>query len=298
MFNNSLGLEIMKLRKSLKITQAQLSKDICSQATISMIEKGKIIPGLDILYLIALKLNISLSYFANIMLNENYSYTNSIVIQIEALTTEHNYNLVYKIVKRELSFEQKDKWYNIFLKWTYYLSSYKLNHLSIEMTLIKLKTLVEDTSNNTILRKDFLDEKIYNTIAILFATNNNYERALFYYNKINLNKNFATPPRLNQEIYYLRITYNKAKTYYDMKNYEHAKDLIQTGIEKSIKLENISLIGNFYYYLGQVQEKLSYPISEVQVSFKKAYFFFKLLNRTSYLEIIENKKNFINNDQA
>lgn len=289
MFNNSLGLEILKLRKSLNLTQLQLSKDICTQATISMIEKGEMRPGLDILYLISLKLEKPLSYFANILLNDNYFYVQTIVTEIEALTTGQNYKLVYKIIKRELSYEQTDEWFHIFLKWNFYLSSYYLKLLSIEETIIELKKLVENT-NNVILRKDFLDERIFNTIAFLYATNNNFEFALFYYNKINIDKNFLKSPRLSQEVYYLRIIYNKAKTYYDMKDFQSSYDLIQMGLKKSIELENISLIGNFYYYLGQIQEKLNFPTSEISSNFKNAHFFFKLLNRTVYVKIIEDEK--------
>lgn len=279
----------MRLRKSLKMTQVQLSQDICTQSTISMIEKGEIKPGLDILYLISIKLNKPISYFANLLLDKDYSYKYSIVQEIEEQTTMQNYQLVYSITERELSYKQTDEWFFSVLKWNYYLSSYKTGIITIDTTILELKKLLEDTKN-IVLEKDFLKERIYNTLAFLYATKKNFEFAMFYYNKIDINKDFSATPRLNQEIYYLRIIYNKSKTYYDMGDLLCSQELILLGIRKSIKLENMSFLGNFYYYLGLIQERLNAPISEISTSFQNAYYFFKILERTPYIEIIENKK--------
>ncbi|WP_170061465.1 helix-turn-helix domain-containing protein [Rummeliibacillus pycnus] len=296
MFDNSLGSEIMRLRKEKNLTQKELAEEICTQATISMIEKGAIKPGLDILYLISLKLDKPISYFANIMLNEDYPLINSIVQELESLTISHNYQLIYSIIKRELSFKPKDKWYEIFLHWHYFLSAYYLNFISIDIAIERLTNLLNN-EHNSILKKDFLYDRICNSIAILYSTNKNYEKALSFYNKINLNINDTMSPRLNHQVYKLRIIYNKAKTLYDMNSLEESKKQIELGIKCSINLENMSFLGSFYYYLGLIQEKLNDKSEDISHSFNKAYFFFNILDRKMYKEIMEKEHRvFLNFD--
>lgn len=54
-----LGILVKKRRKSLEMSQAELAKDICTQATISILEKGKDFYSYDIVDSILKKLKIS-----------------------------------------------------------------------------------------------------------------------------------------------------------------------------------------------------------------------------------------------
>lgn len=145
-------------------------------------------------------------------------------------------------------------------------------------------------NQDSILDRDYLRFKIYNTIAFLYAIKEDYTNSLFFYNKINF-KIFPTyAPRLNQNIYQLRIIYNKSKTLYDMKNYEEAIKNCKEGINKSIQYENMSIIGNFFYYLGLCYEKKNMKKEQITPFYKKALFFFDLLNRDIYLNILKKEK--------
>lgn len=62
------------------------------------------------------------------------------------------------------------------------------------------------------------------------------------------------------------------------------------GIEQSIKTESMSLIGNFYYYLGATYEKLGYPAKEISLNYKRALHFFEVLNKKSYIEVLKTDK--------
>ncbi|MFJ7732072.1 helix-turn-helix domain-containing protein [Lysinibacillus sp. NPDC097231] len=291
--HNNLGKEITNLRKTLHLTQEQLSNEICTQPTISMIERGEIIPGLDLLIAISLKLKKPITYFTDILLTDNYNYINKLVYDIEELTIKQQFNIVNEIVNRELDKDPQDSWFRIFLKWQFYLSSYHLNKVSLDDALFKIKELVSNTPD-TIINKSFLKDRIYNTIAFLYAIRGDYNDSLFYYNKIDLNSNEFYSPRLNQDIYQLRILYNKTKTLYDMNKYEEAIQSCEQGIVKSIKLENMSIIGNFYYYLGQCYEKKNVDKENIANCYTKALFFFELLNRDIYTKILKmEKKNFL-----
>lgn len=290
-----LGKEIIRLRKELSLTQKQLCEGICTQPTISMIEKGDIIPRIDILILISTKLNKSFSYFIDLLLINNYEYIYRFISDIEEFTLERKFDYVYKIVKNELEnfSNNQDEWFNVFLYWQYYLSSYHLNKISLEQAILDIKTLYFNASS-LILSKKFLGARILNTIAFLYALNKEYKEALFYFNKIDLYKSQEKSIRLTEDVYYLRILYNKTKTLYEMRNYEEAIISCKQGINKSVLLENMSEIGNFYYYLGQCYEKRGFEKREISEAYKKALFFFKILDRKLYYDIlIKEKQQFL-----
>lgn len=286
--NNQLGKEIIRIRKSEKITQKQLCEGICTQPTISMIEKGEVIPGVDILASIAMKLNVPITYFTEMLLTDDLKYKKQLINELEELTINQQFEKVYRITSLELQNKVIDKWFEAFLKWQYYLSCYYLKKIPIESTISNIKNLIHSIPNH-ILNKDFLSARIYNTIAFLYATKKEYSVAMFYYNKINL-KIFKESPRLNVNIYQLRILYNKTKTLYDMEKYEDAVNNAKQGIKISIQQENMSIIGNFYYYIGQCYEKLEESPDIIKEVYQKALFFFELLERTLYVDIIKQEK--------
>lgn len=108
MIDNELGKTIATLRKKMNLTQKKLSYGICTQPTISMIERGEIIPGLDILVPISLKLGKPITYFTDILLITDYEYIHKFVYDIEELTIRQEFKTVYGIVKAELSQKNKD----------------------------------------------------------------------------------------------------------------------------------------------------------------------------------------------
>ncbi|WP_341323456.1 helix-turn-helix domain-containing protein [Solibacillus sp. FSL H8-0523] len=289
MHDNQLGFEIARIRKELKMTQKQLSQGICTQPTISMIEKGEIQPGIEILLAISIKLKKSITHFINILLMSNYTYVQVLVEELEELTTNQRYDKVYAIVSEELYKKPEDYWFQTFLKWKHYGSAYYLKKATLDETLEQLILLVQST-DDLILNRDFLKDRIYNTIAFLYSTRKDYHLALFYYNKIDLNNIISEAPRLNYDIYRLRVMYNKTKTLYDMGDYEKSVEYCKTGIKKSVELENMSFIGNFHYYLGQCYEKMKMDKEQIKGCYINALFFFQLLNRELYVEIIKKEK--------
>lgn len=286
-----LGHAIFSLRKEANLTQKQLCKGICTQPTISMIEKGEILPAIDTIFFISLKLNKPLGYFFNILTTEggDYDYISEIVVYIEELTTNQRYDVVYEVVIKELDNQSLDPWYRHFLKWQYFLSAYKLKKLNFNNTVAGFKGLLVN-DYELILNKGFLKEKIYNTLAFLHASIKDFKSALFYYNKIDLSVSPISSPRHKKNIYQLRVFYNKAKTLYEMGEYEHSIKIIRKGIKESKELENMSLIGNFYYFLGLCFESTNESQTKISKCYKKAEFFFELLERNLYLDIIHKKK--------
>lgn len=291
MNNNQLGKELTRLRKLANLTQKELCDNICTQPTISKIEKGEIIPGIEILDALSIKLQVPTTYLIDILLTNDHTYTHKLMNEIEELTLNQKFETVYKIILNELEKTPTDPWFQAFLKWQYYLSSYHLKKTDFVEVIENLKAILSSTPKKT-LNSNSLKDRILNTIGVLYASKGEHKTALFYYNKIiSINKNsLSDSPRLDPKINQLRVIYNKTKTLYDMKRYEDAILSCKDGINRSIELENMSLIGNFYYYLAQCYEQQNAGKEQISTCYKRAQFFFELLNRELYIEIIKTGK--------
>lgn len=293
MKDNQFGQEITRLRKRLNLTQKELCESICTQPTISMIEKGEIIPGVEILDALSSKLKVPTTYLIDLLITDDYAYTRNLMYEIEDLTLKQKFNTVYEITCHELEKYPEDPWVQLFLNWQFYLSAYHVKKLSINEAIVNIKTLLT-TVPSKILNVNHLIDRINNTIANLYSTKGDFNSALYYYNKININSIFPDSSRLDPTIYHIRVIYNKTKTLYDMGNYQEAILSCKKGIAISIERENMSLLGNFYYYLGQCYEQQNFEIEQVKNCYKNALFFFKLLNRHLYIQIIQTEKlNFL-----
>lgn len=289
-----LGTELKKIRKQKNMTQKELCENICTQGTISMIEKGEIVPGLEILNLLCIRLNESLSNIIK-RTEENFIDKVSIVNKIEKLTIEQDYTIAYEIVIKELNGQYKDIWYNTFLKWNKYICEFYLSEdKEYKLVIQKIKSLINCNSSLELSKYNLLN-RIYNSLAVFYSLNKQYKESLFYYSKISIENHIDFNVRLENHIYYLRTLYNKVKTLYDMKNYEEALKIIDQGLTLSIELENMSFLGHFYYYKGLIYEVNDETFEKISNLYSKAYFYFSETKRNFLLkEMLKNKSKFIN----
>lgn len=283
-----LGEEIIKLRKLRNITQKQLCKDVCSQATISLIEKGKMIPGIDILLLLSLKLNIPITHFADIIYLENNNLEKDLLNQVETLLSYMEYEKIYDLASNELNSETENNWYQYYFRWLYYLSGYHTKKVTIDEALLQITKLLQETPDYE-LNKNYLLARIQNSLAVLYSLKKEYRKSMFYYNKIDLNilgSNFL----FDSNTFKLKVIFNKVKTIYDMESYKDAIEIAKTGIAESLKTEKMTYMGNFYYYLGQCYEKLGYSEENIKYQYKRAEIFLEVLKRENLLKILRELK--------
>src|SRR5690606_24773724 len=93
-----LGREIKRLRKSKKFTQSQLAKDICNQSEISRIEAGDFFPNIDLLYLLASRLNVPLLYFFEIITHEQVEEIKNIRRDVWTFSQNKQYKELHEYV--------------------------------------------------------------------------------------------------------------------------------------------------------------------------------------------------------
>lgn len=283
-----LGQKVVEMRKLRHITQQDLCKGICSQGTISLIEKGKMLPGIDILIALSLRLNIPITYFVEAVYLENTAIEMELLEKVEVLLRERAFEEIYQIAQNELNMESKNGWYCYYFRWLYDLCSYHTKRITIDEAILRIATLEREAPKQE-LNKNYLSTRIQNSLAALYAEKKEYAKSIFYYKKIDFDV-IQTKATFDLHTFKLKIMFNRTKTIYDMEEYEEAILSAKRGIEESIKIDRMMYMGNFYYYLGQCYEKLNYKDNEIAKQYHRARFFFEILEREKLLEVLDELK--------
>ncbi|QQK79419.1 helix-turn-helix domain-containing protein [Salicibibacter cibi] len=119
---DTIGFNVRYYREMKGLTQKQLAEDICTQAQISKIEKGDIIPLSSTLYEIAKKLDIDVNYFFQMGEHERVDYIEELKNEIRQKIRDREYSDVLETLQ---SHENE-----IFFK-DVYLQQFRLWHLGI-----------------------------------------------------------------------------------------------------------------------------------------------------------------------
>lgn len=287
-----LGLEISKLRSELGISQKELAKNICTQSTISRIEAGDVYPAIDTLLKIALKLQVPIEYFIEMLFHKNVLESEHLIKIIEFHLKEHNYQKVISIIN-ENETAKENIWLNFYLEYMLHIANYSLKIISPQECIANLKGIL-NYSNQTTIQFRFLHIKLNNSIANIYGENGESNKSLYYYNKIlkeHLNKSYN-----DSKIYETLITvlFNKCKVQYELNDIDAALDTANQGIQKSKETSFFILAGQFLYYKGQCLEKKNAPFKEIQEVYMQALFIFEFLELPFYIKAIqENKRHFL-----
>nr|WP_285890916.1 helix-turn-helix domain-containing protein [Mesobacillus subterraneus] len=290
-----MGAEIFFYRKQLGWSQKELAAGICTQSAISRIESGEVYPSIDVLYYISLKLNVPLNHFLKVTFDEYSHYIHETVNYIETLNRKKRYEEVLQVTKKELKqkVHVKNRWYSLFLKWNFYMSSFYMKKINHKECISYLKSLC--LNNDAASKRDLQEFRIKNVIANLYAEKGEYEESYKLYRELitNLDKVELTSD-YDKNILLIKILYNYAKTLYTDNHSIDAIKSIDRGIHLSIKYENVSFLGQLYYQKGLCLESIEADYQSISNFYINAFHTFKLLNRNDYIEIIiEKKHNYI-----
>ncbi|WP_047970185.1 helix-turn-helix domain-containing protein [Bacillus sp. LL01] len=278
------GEEIKRLRKQQLLSQKELSDGICCQTTISSIEKGRALPSIDILYFIALRLNVTIDYFFQNNYQNNQTYISDTIISIEEYVKAKKYHEVYEITKLERKLrEARDlgRMFNQFVDWHFYRSSQIIGLISWEECVEHLKLLLLSKEINKV---HFQNLRIKNVIANVYAENGDYKEALKYYTDI-------LKANINLEAYRrfkLKVYFNLSKLYFYEKLYEQSIEIAEKGIKLSRELEDISMLGNLYIQASQSMLKLkTFDSNTIKEYMDNAKFVFQITKKQKNLEFIK-----------
>lgn len=284
----SFGNVLRDLRKQKKMTQKELSNGICTQALISLIEKGDIIPSVDICYKLGRKLNVSLDFLIEKMNYPNYEYIRELNLQIKTFLRERNYYEISAIVAIEkASPNYKDPIFKQLIHWQegickYYLEKNYEASLKILQDALSLRQNKHSYSEREI--------EIINSIGIIHSEEKNNIEALNYFDKAIENlKKIDYISDLQIEI---KLLYSKAKALTQLNRYGDSIDFCNTAIKACNKLETTFLLGELLYQLGFNLESL-HLFKQANEEYNKAIQIFTIQKNELFRKHTENQiKNF------
>ncbi|SDO22470.1 helix-turn-helix transcriptional regulator [Alkalicoccus daliensis] len=296
MNSEELGRTIAKVRKQKSMSQKQLAEGICTQGAISQIEKGTMVPKVDTLYFLALRLDAPLNYFIEVFIEPDYEERDKLAGEIESAARERQHEHIYQRIT-EL-YQTQDKFeisLSYYLRWFYTVSKFHTSRISAEEAIEKLRLLLQE-GDDTNIRRHHLHLRIMNTLAYLYALEGSTKQSLYYQDKI-LQTQVITSSAANEldyDVFLIRVMYNKAKMLYDTNQISKSLEVIEQGVASSIEKENMSLLGQLYYYRGQCLEKDDGDEEEIKESYQRALLFFEILNKRAYSKLVwEHKEAFL-----
>ena len=236
------GEKLRNIRRKRGLSQTALSVGICTQATISLMEKQDRIPKMNILTAICGRLDIDVS---EIVEDDNNSMT-LLFDQIENAVVHENYadakKMLTKIKVKNLENEfDKQRYY-------YLVGLYQVETNQVDDAIFNFELILTQFST--------MSANIYWALttvgmAIAYEKLNNQARALkFVQRAVSLidEKQMTGGQRQWQVIYR-----NIAELYISLKQWKDAIKMAQRGIKICRENESFFLLDNYYYLIAQAQ---------------------------------------------
>ncbi|NJP37766.1 helix-turn-helix domain-containing protein [Alkalicoccus luteus] len=293
MNSQMLGSTIAAIRKEKGMSQKQLAEGICTQGAISQIEKGDMIPKIDTLYYLALRLDSPLTLFIDVFIEPDFEARDQVVSQIEAAARERKHEEIYELIEKlRAESEIEDASLDCYLSWFHTVACYYTDRIDTREAIHRLRFLLEE-GDDTEIRRHHLHLRIMNTLAYLHAFEGRPLQTIYYQDRI-LNTRVRTKSaanELNYDAFLIRVMYNKAKTLYDMGEIDQAQQVINRAINRSIEQENMSMLGQLYYYRGQCLERTAPgETADIEEAYQRALLFFEILNKRQYTKLVWEQK--------
>ncbi|WP_078391209.1 helix-turn-helix domain-containing protein [Shouchella patagoniensis] len=234
--------KIHLLRKSASMTQAELSKGICTQAQISNIEKGNLNPSSVTLFQIAQKLEVDMNYFFEQKDNDS-GRVSALKTMISSLKQKQEYQKISSIIKRKqnrllfTSFDDEQ-----FLLWHDALCVYHLEdnaHCALELIQNALDHEVANKYGYTNRTIEMLDSK-----ATFYCHLKQYDEAYQVYLRMLELFNQYSAGR-DAHVTELRILFGLAKC-------AHKIGLARESLQYSSKGEEVCIRNKSLYKLGSL----------------------------------------------
>lgn len=280
-----IGSHIKHLRKQAKITQSELADGIGTQAQISKIENGEVIPLCTTLYEIAVKLGVEVNYFYNQAYIPRVDYINEVKYQIRKAIRERNYNEVDEIIRNEehnIAFKIPSN--HQFIIWHKGITEFYVRN-----DTKKALRLLEDAfklgkGNKNIFPLSLQDIEILISQAIINTEIMNYEKSIeIYQSAINYLKYI---PEITDMRVVIRLYYNLAQSLFKVDAFNDAVSYSEKGIRLCLKEELLYLLGELHYEAGEsyqalnnTEESLKYYLHAREV--------FIIEDKTKFVEVTE-----------
>ncbi|MFH5812370.1 helix-turn-helix domain-containing protein [Companilactobacillus sp. FL22-1] len=245
-----LGSIIYNKRREMNLTQIELANDICTQNTISKIEKHNIAPTVNILIKICLKLDLTLNDVFSDFSSNSSAKQDSILDAIEQdILLQRNIDVQDRLSLLEGKLNNNDmKQYELING----MLAYK-NH-NFDASLFTLDKVLQYTKSSK--------DDVYTFLAYLFkgldyVAQKHYDRAQYYFEMIDNSIDEDSRISNASDLEILFICKTLAKAYNDMKSYQRSYEFSQCGL-------NFAQRKHVSYFLDDLNYQLSVAIKNDQ----------------------------------
>ncbi|GGB02467.1 helix-turn-helix domain-containing protein [Macrococcus hajekii] len=272
---SKIGDKVLSRRKELKMTQADLAKNICTQSQVSRIEKNEIMPSSDTLYQIACRLNVSMDYFFGVEPVNNTIRGKKIC---EDYLESKDFETLEVFVDAQLQ-TVLTEYEHRYLTW---VKAVCAGYTKPDLRLA-IKTL-EDLLENPIKYQDYeLEASIHNSLAIFYRKTKEADKAETQIRKaryiINENHLFNETAA---KIYYQYATFLVSE-----EKYEECLDIADEGIEICIKYNILFLLDNLIYLACGSKQELDIISQRDRDLCAVGYGLAKMKNNTVLIDLYE-----------
>ena len=283
-----IGEEIRHLRKSLGMSQVELSKGICTQSQISIIEKGEGYPLASTLYLISQKLDVDINYFYEVASTPKVDYVKEVTLQLKQARSEMKYDIIRDIVKAEKNnplFREIRKNKQLLL-WHQGICEYEVS----KNTELAKKLLFEAIQLTHSSDKVFNEREIeiYSAIAVIHFNDYENDKVIELYDMVF--PHLERIPYLQDVTIMTRILYNRAKALSRLSRFEESNHSCKQAIDWCLKTDNMYVFAELYYHTGYNYEMLGNSLAALRYM-ENAKKIFELRLEDKHVPYIEERIN-------
>lgn len=266
------GSLIKSKRKELGLTQKELSEGICTQALISRIEKGDIVPQNSILQQLGSRLQLNDKELSTLAYKTRYdNEIDELKRNIRRVLTRRDYDYIEKILEQNKILinntnNENDQafftWMNASLQDKLYNQKDKALKILTEIPLLNLE--------------DELAIEILNAIGVIYYQGNEFKQALNVFQH--------AVSMIEDNIDYMvqtKLLFNYALTLEEYDEDKKALDYIIQAIERLIIEDSMYLLGDLYHTKGFVLRKLGH-LEEAKKSNQLALSIFEIQNNIKF----------------
>lgn len=227
--NIKIGEEMKKKRLEKGLTQKEVAKNICTQATISNLENGGKIPTISILFKLADRLNIEFNTIYDYTVGNDEVY-DQLFEEVKELCSKVEHRKAYELLKSNIEFEKIETLYEMRLYY-YFIGITGLMAQESPMNAVYYfnQVLASESDRNL----DILDVLAINSTGIAYALQDEEGKALTYFEKSleQLDELFSVTGTTSTSPEIAKIYYNSAKFYSQIGEYTKAVTLCSLGIK-------------------------------------------------------------------
>lgn len=280
----SLGKQIKQLRIEKNLTQKELAKDVCSQAELSKIENGKIMPTIDLVQRLSQKLHISMG---QIFIDSNeVKLFHDYDVQLSDFSRQRRYDEMLEFMKRlPTSLPSSVQLLIQYFDWVAREGKKDIDYRTCISQLLRLSD-----EHQMEIEYPVLYLRIRMSVANYYYLNGQYPYARKIYENL-LTYEYSTYALKKLQC---KIIYNHAQQLYFQNDFKTGLQVTEQGICLSIERKDTAMLGHFFYQRGCFYEELNYRKCDIHDAFTLAYSLFTAFGNDNHAALVlKGKKQFL-----